>query len=136
MPGYKDNLVKNTQRGRFKYTGEQDTGESHKQSAEVGKKGTGLGGSKCNNVPGAGMTFKIKQEVDKNIQQRFCRLSLGWSVFRSVLLCGDHSVHLYSWLPADLSRVGVSVSQTNTPVTHRCASLHEQPLSLSHTSTP
>lgn len=43
MPGYKDNLAKNTQWGGFKYTGEQDTGESHKQSAEVGKKGTKRG---------------------------------------------------------------------------------------------
>lgn len=40
MPGYKDNLAKSTEWDRFEYTGEQDTGESHKQSVDVEKKGT------------------------------------------------------------------------------------------------
>ena len=52
----------NTQWSRFKHTGEQGTGESPKQSAEMGRKGTKRG-SKRNNIPGEESTFKIKLKV-------------------------------------------------------------------------
>lgn len=58
----KSNLAMNTQWSRFKHTGEQGTGESPKQSAEMGRKGTKRG-SKRNNIPGEESTFKIKLKV-------------------------------------------------------------------------
>lgn len=63
-----------------------------------GKGGTTLGGGR-----GGG------QDLGKTLTTLCCLVlvSLGWSVCRWVLLCGDSSVHLCSWRSADSSGVCV-----------------------------